>query len=89
MAIKILDFAASWCFPCKLQQPIIEKLEKQYSQLKFEKIDIDANKEMSVKYGIRAVPTIIIEKDGKEAARFVGVTAEKELTKALDKALGK
>ena len=85
MAVKVIDFSASWCFPCKLQLPIIEKLEKKYKKIKFEKIDIDSDREMAVKYGIRAVPTVIIEKDGKEVNRFVGVTAEKELVKAIDK----
>lgn len=85
MAIKILDFSASWCFPCKLQTPIIEKLEGKFKDVGFEKIDIDADREKAMKYGIRAVPTIIIEKDGKEMNRFVGVTAEKDLVKALEK----
>lgn len=88
MTIKVIDFSASWCFPCKLQLPIIEKLEKKYKKVKFEKIDIDSDREMAMKFGIRAVPTVIVEKDGKEVNRFVGVTAEKELIKALDKVIG-
>lgn len=87
MAVKLLDFSASWCFPCKLQLPIIEKLEQKFKKVKFEKIDIDSNREKSAKYGVRAVPTIIIEKDEKEVSRFVGVTAEKELVKAIEKAI--
>lgn len=85
--MKVLDFWASWCFPCKLQIPILEKLEAKFKKVAFEKIDIDADRDKSSKYGIRAVPTLIIEKDGKEVNRFVGVTAEKELVKAIEKAL--
>jgi thioredoxin 1 len=87
MAVKVIDFSASWCFPCKLQGPIIEKLKDKFKKVKFEDIDIDSDRTKSSKYNIRAVPTIIIEKEGKEVNRFVGVTAEKELEKALEKAL--
>jgi len=85
MSVKVLDFSASWCFPCKLQAPIIDKLSDVYKKAKFEKIDIDAEKEKAMKYGIKAVPTIVVVKDDKEVTRFVGVTAEKELIKVLDK----
>jgi len=85
MAIKLIEFSASWCFPCKLQKPIMETIGKKYKSIKIQMIDIDNDKELASKYGIKAVPTVIIERDGKELNRFVGVTTEKEIEKALEK----
>ncbi|MFY1113026.1 MAG: thioredoxin [Methanosarcinaceae archaeon] len=84
----ILDFSATWCGPCRMQKPILEELEKQYAdKVEFKVIDVDENQELATKYGIHAVPTLIIEKDGVEIKRYMGVTQGSVLAAEIDKVL--
>jgi thioredoxin 1 len=71
---KLWDFWATWCPPCKELKPTIEALATEYAgKIEIKSIDIDQNKEMSDKYGIQAVPTLVfLDKDGKELSRIVG-----------------
>jgi thioredoxin 1 len=57
----LLDFWAEWCGPCKMMNPVIDELEKEYPDLKIVKIDIDADAEMVQRYNIKSVPTYILE----------------------------
>lgn len=80
--IVLMDFAAEWCGPCRIQDPILEDLKKKFGdKVEFKKIDVDKDGESADKYLIRAVPTLIIEKDGKIFKKYVGVTSLKELEK--------
>lgn len=72
MKTEIIDFWATWCGPCKLMNPILDEVEKEYSDLTITRIDIDSNKAMAVQYHIQSVPTYIILKDGKEVDRIIG-----------------
>jgi len=84
----VLDFSATWCGPCRMQKPILEELEKQYAdKVEFKVIDVDENQELATKYGIHAVPTLIIEKDGVEVKRYMGVTQGSVLAAEIDKVL--
>lgn len=86
--IILMDFAAEWCGPCKIQDPILEDLKKKFEdKVEFKKIDVDKDGELADKYLIRAVPTLIIEKDGKIFKKYVGVTSIKELEKTICEAL--
>ena len=70
----IKDFYADWCGPCKMQTPILEALKQKYGdKVEVEKIDVDAHLALASQYGIRVVPTLVIEKDGKMVQRFEGV----------------
>lgn len=76
----LLDFGATWCGPCKALEPVVEKLANAtVGQLKVGTIDIDESPEVAKRYGIRGAPTIVVFKNGKEAARHIGVTTEKRL----------
>jgi thioredoxin 1 len=84
----LLDFSATWCGPCRMQQPIIVKLEETFGdKVDFKEIDVDQNNEMAVKYDIMVVPTLVIEKDGAEVRRFTGVTRADILSEELNKLL--
>ena len=86
--IVLIDFAAEWCGPCRIQDPILEDLKKKFGdKVEFKKIDVDKDEELASKYLIRAVPTLIIEKDGKIFKQYVGVTSLKELEKSIGEAL--
>jgi len=88
MKPMLLDFSATWCGPCRMQKPILEELEKKYGdKVEFKVVDVDENQELASKYGIHAVPTLIIQKDGTEVKRFMGVTQGSVLASELDKLL--
>jgi thioredoxin 1 len=81
----LVDFWAEWCMPCRMLSPTIEKLANDYAgKIKVGKIDTDANRDVSMKYGISAIPTVILFKDGKVATKFVGLRQEKDFKEVLD-----
>jgi len=80
----LFDFFATWCGPCKMQTPIIEELAKKMGDaVEIRKIDVDEHMDLAEKYGIRVVPTLIIEKDGKVVQSLEGVTDAGTLEKLL------
>lgn len=83
--IKLLDYWASWCGPCKIMEPIIEELEKELAgKVEIEKINVDENQARASEHGVMSIPTYIILKDGKEVGRKIGVTAKTELAKLVN-----
>ena len=76
----LIDFTATWCGPCKALAPVVEKLaDATVGRLKVAKVDIDDSPQTATRYGIRGAPTIVVFRNGKEAARHIGVTTEKRL----------
>jgi thioredoxin 1 len=81
---KLIDFWAPWCGPCKIMDPILEEIEKEMGdKLVIERINVDEHPDISGQRGVMGIPTYIIEKDGKEVGRKVGVTPKAELVKLL------
>ena len=73
----ILYFTASWCGPCKALAPRMEKLS---NQINYRKIDIDSNQDLSMKYGIRSVPSLVlVDENGTELNRIVGVQPDETI----------
>lgn len=71
--LVVLDFTATWCGPCKVVAPIIDRLAKEYSdRATIVKVDIDQNKESAKKYGIRSIPAIIVSKNGEIVETLFG-----------------
>lgn len=83
----VLDFWATWCGPCKKIAPVIEELAEQYAdQVIVGKVDVEENDDLSFKYGIRNIPTVLFIKDGQVVDKIVGATAKaayEEKIKAL------
>jgi thioredoxin 1 len=80
----LLDFSAVWCGPCKVLNPIVERVADEFKgKARVGKLDIDDSPATASKFGIRGVPTVLVFKDGKEAGRHVGVTNKETLIKLL------
>ena len=84
----LVDFWAPWCNPCRMIAPLIEELATE-TQGKFAigKINVDESPNTAVKYGINAIPTLMVFKNGEVVQRFQGMTDKNELKKALEAAL--
>lgn len=83
-----VDFYAEWCGPCKMTEPIVEALAEEIKEVKFIKVDVDANQELSTQYQIFSIPTFMIFKDGKVANQFVGAMGKEGFLSEIDKARG-
>jgi len=87
MTVRLKDFYADWCGPCKTQDPILEEMEKDWGErVTFEKIDVDENQDIANEYQVRSIPTIVVENDDGVVERFVGVTQREDLESALEDA---
>ena len=81
----LVDFWASWCMPCRMLAPTIEKLaEENQGKLKVCKLNTDENQHLAAQYGIQGIPTLIIFKEGKEVGRTVGVMPKEKLQEKLN-----
>jgi len=81
----LVDFWAEWCMPCKMIAPTIEELAKEYAgKVRFGKVDTDSNREISMQFGISAIPTLILFKGGQMAKKFVGLQQKADLKAAID-----
>ena len=81
----VVDFWASWCRPCLMTAPILEELAKEYDgRINIAKMDVDQNPKTAAKYGIMAIPNLIIFKNGEPASQIVGYKPKQELKKDLD-----
>lgn len=84
--LEVKKFYATWCGPCKMLTPIMEKVQSKFSDVSFESVNIDEQFEVAQKYYVRSVPTVIVEKDGKEIHRFAGLQSELIYTNAITEA---
>ncbi len=80
----LVDFWAEWCGPCKMLSPLIDEIaEEKLGKLKVGKVNVDENQEIATKFGIRAIPTLLIFKGGQVKEQIVGMTGKKDLEKKL------
>ena len=81
----LVDFWAQWCAPCLAAAPVLEGLAKEYDgKIDFAKVNVDGNSPLAAKYGIAAIPTMLIFKDGQPVQQIVGYRPQKELKRMLD-----
>jgi thioredoxin 1 len=74
-------FSATWCGPCKQFKPIMQEIAGDGYSIEF--IDVDEQQNKATKYGVRSVPTVVVEIDGKEVDRFIGVLPKNQVIKRL------
>lgn len=84
----LVDFWASWCGPCRMLAPVVEDIASSYAgRLKVGKVNVDENQEITMKYGIRSIPTLILFKDGKAVEQIIGAVPKSEIERILKKSL--
>jgi thioredoxin 1 len=84
----LVDFWAEWCGPCKMIAPILDDVASAYQgKVQIAKVNVDENRDVPAKFGIRGIPTLILFKDGQVAATKVGALTKAQLTAFIDQQL--
>jgi thioredoxin 1 len=85
----LVDFWAEWCGPCRMIAPVLENLAEEYAgSLKIAKLDVDHNPQVSFKFGVQSIPTMILFKDGKEVERIIGYVPKERLLSRIKPYIG-
>lgn len=80
----LVDFWAEWCGPCKMLAPIVDEIaEEQAGSIKVGKVNVDNNGDLAQQYGIRAIPTLLVFKNGQVKEQIVGMAGKKDIEKKL------
>lgn len=83
--VILVDFFATWCPPCKMLSPVLEKIASSRAEFDIAKVNIDEEQDLAVKYQIQAVPTMLVFKDGKPVDKLVGYVDENIILNTIDK----
>jgi thioredoxin 1 len=84
----LVDYWAEWCGPCKMIAPILDEVSGTYAgKLQIAKMNVDENRDIPAKFGIRGIPTLMLFKDGQLAATKVGAMSKAQLTAFIDQQL--
>jgi len=85
----LVDFWAEWCGPCKMIAPVLDELATEYDgKVKIGKVNIDNEQSLATQYGVRAIPTLLLFKDGQVTEQIVGARSKRDLKNSLDRAIG-
>lgn len=84
----LVDFWAEWCGPCKMIAPLLDELASEYDgRVKIGKVNIDDHQNLATQHGIRAIPTLLVFKNGEVAEQIVGARSKRDLKASLDRVL--
>ena len=88
--IKVIDFWASWCGPCRVLSPVVDEIKSEYDAtpekgVEVVKINVDENSEETVKYSISSIPTLVYLVDGKEVSRTTGIQTKSQIVQTIQK----
>ena len=87
--LALVDFWAAWCGPCRVIAPIIEQLAEEYDgQLKVGKLDVDANQNTAMRFGVRSIPSVLLFKNGQHVDTVVGAVPKAHLVEKIEAHLG-
>jgi thioredoxin 1 len=85
----LVDFWAEWCGPCKMIAPVLDEIaEENIGKIKIAKVNVDDNQELASRFGIRAIPTLLIFKGGQVKEQIIGLMGKKDLAKKLAAHIG-
>ena len=79
----LVDFWATWCGPCRMMAPIVEEFAAKHDDVLVGKVDVDANTELAIEYGVMSIPTLIVFQKGEVYKKTIGVTPLDELETML------
>jgi thioredoxin 1 len=84
----LIDFFAEWCGPCKRMAPVLDEVARDFDgKLKVVKVDVDESGEIAARFGVTAMPTFVVVKDGKELFRHVGAAPKSAFVRELQQAM--
>lgn len=79
----LVDFFADWCGPCKMLSPIVDQVAEENSNIKVCKVNVDNEPELSMKYGVMSIPTLVVIKNGNEVNKSVGLVSKEEILEMI------
>lgn len=82
----LVDFTATWCGPCRMLGPLLEKIAEGMPEVRIVKVDIDRSGPLASKYGVMAVPTMLFFRGGKQIDKLVGLKSDAEIRRAIQRA---
>lgn len=74
--LVLVDFWAEWCGPCRMMHPVFSRLAKKYEHIKFARVNVDQAQDIAMRFGVQAIPTFIMFKDGQPVDRMMGAVGE-------------
>jgi thioredoxin 1 len=83
----LVDFWAPWCGPCRVVAPVLEEIANEREDIRIVKLNVDENQQTAAQFGILAIPTMVLFRDGAEAKRIQGAMPKKRLEAELQPAL--
>jgi thioredoxin 1 len=83
----LVDFTASWCPPCRVMKPVLAELAAERDDMRVVQLDVDAHQRTAAQYGVMAMPTFLVFRDGREVGRLVGARPKRRLEAELARIL--
>ena len=80
----LVDFWASWCGPCRMVIPVVEKIAEEYPEYKVVKVNVDEEQELAAQFGVMSIPTLMVVKNGEVVNKSVGAKNKQQILKKLE-----